>query len=50
MRLEIVLITVISSWWDPFLVLQIPSVSGDHPSTSVQAGLYDSSSCFEMRM
>lgn len=48
MRLEIVLITGISYWWDPFLVLQILSVSGG--GTSVQAGLYHSSSCFEMRM
>lgn len=50
MRLEIVLITVISYWWDPFLVLQILSVSSGGPGTSVQAGLYHSSSCFETRI
>lgn len=48
MRLEVVLITGISYWWDPFLLLQILSVSSG--GTSVQAGLYHSSSCFEMRM
>lgn len=45
MRLKVVLITYISYWGDPFLMLQILYVAGIGRGASLHSG-----SCFEMRM